>query len=321
MSSAQGYESHSHTPVLLAEVIEGLQVRADGIYMDCTFGRGGHTRALLAKLGPRGRVVAIDRDPQAVAAGRALAAREPRVSVIQASFDRIAALAAEQGVTGKVSGVLFDLGVSSPQLDDAGRGFSFQVDGPLDMRMDPGSGESAAQWLARADAEAIARVLFEFGEERHARRIARAIVARRAEAPIESTRQLAEVVAAAQPAGGRRAGSRGVHPATRTFQAIRIHINRELEALDAALEQVPGILAAEGRLAVISFHSLEDRRVKRFMRARSRGPTAPRGMPVAPPGPPPVLRILGPAIRAGSDEVRANPRARSAVLRIAARLP
>jgi 16S rRNA (cytosine1402-N4)-methyltransferase len=307
---------HAHTPVLLAEVIDGLRVQTDGIYMDCTFGRGGHTRALLEKLGPHGRVVAIDRDPEAVAAGRVLAAEDSRVSIEQANFDRVAAVAAEHQVTGRVNGMLFDLGVSSPQLDDPTRGFGFQDDGPLDMRMDPGSGESAAEWLASAAADDIARVIRDFGEERHARRIARAIVARRAERPIETTRQLADIVAAAQPrSGGRR------HPATRTFQAVRIHVNGELAALEAALEQAPGILAADGRLAVVSFHSLEDRRVKRFMRTHSRGPSAPKGMPVVPEGTAPVLRVVGRAIRAGADEVRANPRARSAMLRIAARRP
>lgn len=307
---------HAHTPVLLAEVIEGLRVQADGIYIDCTFGRGGHTRALLEKLGTRGRVVAIDRDPQAVAAGRALAAEDSRLSIEQANFDRMAAVAAEHQVTGRVNGILLDLGVSSPQLDDPARGFGFQNDGPLDMRMDPGSGMSAAEWLAEAGADDIARVLRDFGEERFARRIARAIVARRAERPIETTRQLADIVAAAQPrTGGRR------HPATRSFQAIRIHVNGELAALDAVLEQAPGVLASDGRLAVVSFHSLEDRRVKRFMRAHSRGPSAPRGMPVVPEGTAPVLRVVGRGIRAGAEEVRANPRARSAMLRIAARRP
>jgi 16S rRNA (cytosine1402-N4)-methyltransferase len=312
---------HTHLPVLLTEVIDGLQVQADGIYMDCTFGRGGHTRALLDMLGPHGRVVAIDRDTEAVAAGRALAVEDPRLIVEHANFDRAASVAAELGVTGKVGGVLFDLGVSSPQLEDVTRGFSFQDDGPLDMRMDQSAGESAAEWLANADDEEIARVLRDYGEERHARRIARAIVAEGNRAPIETTRRLADIVAAAQPRVRGRRGARLKHPATRTFQAIRIHINGELQALDAALEQVPDILAAEGRLAVISFHSLEDRRVKRFMRARSRGPTAPKGMPVVPAGAPPVLRTVGRAIRASSDEVRSNPRARSAVLRIAARRP
>ena len=307
--------TRGHVPVLLAEVIEGLQVRADGIYMDCTFGRGGHTRALLEALGPEGRVIAIDKDPQAVAAGRALMAEEARVSIEHVNFDRLADVAGQRGVTGRVAGVLFDLGVSSPQLDDAARGFGFQEDGPLDMRMDPGAGPSAGEWLAGASAEDIAWVLRTYGEERDARRIARAIVAARAETPIETTRRLADVVSAAR----RRSGGRR-HPATRTFQAIRIHVNDELGALDRALAQVPGVLAPGGRLAVVSFHSLEDRRVKRFMRARSRGPSVPRGMPVAPPAPAPELRTIGRAIRASDDEVRANPRARSAVLRIAERV-
>ncbi len=314
MTDAHG---RAHVPVLLAEVIDGLRVLSDGIYMDCTFGRGGHTRALLERLGSSGRVIVIDTDPEAVAAGRALAAQDARVSVEQANFDRVAAVAAEHHVTGRVDGMLFDLGVSSPQLDDPARGFGFQEDGPLDMRMDPAVGQSAAAWLANAPAEDIARVLREFGEERHARRIARAIVVQRGQRAIETTRQLAEIVAASRP----RAGAGRRHPATRTFQAIRIHVNGELEALDAALEQVPGILAAGGRLAVVSFHSLEDRRVKRFMRAHARPPSAPKGMPVTPAGPPPLLRIVGRAVRAGAEEVRANPRARSAVLRIAERRP
>jgi 16S rRNA (cytosine1402-N4)-methyltransferase len=318
MSNAHG---PAHTPVLLAEVIDGLALQADGIYMDCTCGRGGHTRALLRELGPLGRVVAIDRDSQAVEAGRVLAAQDARVSITHANFDSVGAVAAAQQVMGRVSGMLFDLGVSSPQLDDGSRGFSFQDDGPLDMRMDQSVGASAAQWLAGASQEEIARVLRDYGEERHARRIARAIIERRADAPIETTRRLADIVAGARPRAGVRRGARGKHPATRVFQAIRIHINSELQALDAALAQAPDILAASGRLVVISFHSLEDRRVKRFMRARSTGPTAPRGMPVVPPGAPPVLRLVGRAVRASSDEIRANPRARSAVLRIAARRP
>lgn len=311
MADARG---HTHTPVLLAEVMDALGLRSDGVYMDCTYGRGGHTRAMLERLGPKARVIAIDRDAQAVAAGRRLAAEDARVSIEHANFDRIGAVAAEHRVSGQVAGVLFDLGVSSPQLDDAARGFGFSEDGPLDMRMDTTRGVSAAEWLARAERDEIARVIRDYGEERYARRIARTIIARRAEAPIETTRELAAVVAAAQPPGrGRR------HPATRTFQAIRIQINGELAALDAALEQVPDVLAAEGRLAVVSFHSLEDRRVKRFMRARSRGPSAPRGMPVVPAGDEPTLRTIGRAVRASADEVRANPRARSAVLRVAAR--
>ncbi len=318
MSDAHG---PAHTPVLLAEVIDGLALQADGIYMDCTLGRGGHTRALLRELGPRGRVVAMDRDREAVEAGRVLAAGDARVSVIHANFDSVGAVAAAHQLMGRVNGMLFDLGVSSPQLDDGSRGFSFQADGPLDMRMDRSVGASAAQWLAGASQEEIARVLRDYGEERHARRIARAIIERRADAAIETTRRLADIVAGARPRTGARRGGRGKHPATRVFQAIRIHINSELQALDAALEQAPDILAPSGRLVVISFHSLEDRRVKRFMRARSTGPTAPRGMPVVPPGAPPVLCVVGRAVRASSDEVRANPRARSAVLRIAARRP
>lgn len=308
---------HEHTPVLVAEVLDGLHVRPDGIYVDATFGRGGHTRALLQRLGSGARVIVIDRDPQAVSRARELAATDPRVSVEHADFASIAAVAERHEVSGRVDGVILDLGVSSPQLDDPARGFSFQEDGPLDMRMDPSTGEDASQWLARADETEIATVLRDYGEERHARRIARTIVAAREKTPITGTRQLADLVAAAVPGGGRRAGRR--HPATRTFQAIRIKVNGELDALDAALEALPGILAPGGRVAVISFHSLEDRRVKRFMRAHSRGATVPKGMPVEPAGEPPVLRTIGGAVRAGDAEVRDNPRARSAVLRIAAR--
>ena len=308
---------HGHTPVLVAELLDGLCVRADGVYVDCTFGRGGHTRALLQRLGPRARVIAIDRDPQSVARGRELEAEDARVCVEHANFDSVAAVAEGHGVLGRVDGVIMDLGVSSSQLDDPLRGFSFQENGPLDMRMDPGSGESAAGWLARAGEAEIVAVLRDFGEERHARRVARAIVAARNTTPLETTRQLADIVVRALP-GARRPGRR--HPATRTFQAIRIHVNRELEALDEALAQMPEVLAPGGRLAVISFHSLEDRRVKRFMRAHSRAAPAPRGMPVVPAGAPPTLRLVGRAVRAADAEVRANPRARSAVLRIAARV-
>lgn len=313
--AAGGYE---HAPVLVAEVMDGLAVRADGLYMDGTFGRGGHTRALLARLGPGGRVVAIDKDPQAVACGRALAAEDPRLAVEHGDFAAMTDAAKRHGVHGRLAGLVLDLGVSSPQLDDPERGFSFQSDGPLDMRMDPTTGESAAEWLARAGEAEIASVLKDYGEERHARRIARAIVSARAEAPITTTGALARIVAGAQP-GGRGPGTK--HPATRAFQALRMQVNREPEALASALAQIPELLAPGGRVAIISFNSLEDRPVKRFFRERSRGATAPKGMPVVPEGPAPTLRVIGRAIRAGDAEVRANPRARSAVLRIAERLP
>jgi len=301
-------EAPDHRPVLLEEVLEVLDVRAQGRYVDATYGRGGHARAILARLGPEGRLLVLDRDPEAVAHARARLGADPRVDVAHASFARLGELLDGRGWRGRVDGVLMDLGVSSPQLEDPARGFSFLREGPLDMRMDPAAGESAAEWLARAPEREIARVLRDYGEERYARRIARAIVRAR---PLRTTRELAEVVAAAVP---RREPGR--HPATRTFQAIRIHVNRELEALRAGLEQAVEALAPGGRIAVISFHSLEDRIVKRFLRARARpAPPAP-GLPA----PPPTLRLLGRPRRPGEAEVAANPRARSAVLRAAERL-
>lgn len=307
-----------HEPVLLGACLEGLAVRSDGYYVDGTFGRGGHSAALLARLGPEGRLLAFDKDPEAVAAAEARFGADPRFRIVHGSFTMLARVVAEEERTGKVDGILLDLGVSSPQLDDPARGFSFQSEGPLDMRMDPTAGESAADWLARADEAEIARVLFEFGEERFARRIARAIVARRAEAPLATTRELAELVASAVPTR-----EKGKHPATRTFQALRILINRELDDLDDALAQSVDVLASGGRLCVISFHSLEDRRVKRFIRdnARPAPPPkgAPRGLPIT--APPPRLRAVGKPVYADAAEVDRNPRARSAVLRCAERVP
>jgi len=303
----------SHIPALLDEVLAALAPRTGGLYVDCTFGRGGHARALLARVGPGGRVLALDRDPAAVAVGRELAAGDARLSVVHAPFSRLAELAARHGVHGRVDGVLFDLGVSSPQLDDPGRGFSFREEGPLDMRMDPTCGPSAAEWLARVGERQLAEVLARYGEERHARRLARAIVAARRERPIETTRQLAELVARASPAR-----ERGQHPATRTFQALRIEVNRELDELAAGLEQAAEALAPGGRLAVISFHSLEDRLVKRFIRERTRGPASRAGLPPAP-----VrgarLRAVTRLVRPAPAEVERNPRARSARLRVAER--
>lgn len=310
-----------HRPVLLEETLAGLAVRADGAYVDATYGRGGHAAAIVERLGPQGRLLALDRDPAAVAAARTRFAGDDRVHVEQGDFAMLAGIAARAAPAGGFDGVLLDLGVSSPQLDDPQRGFSFRHDGPLDMRMDPGSGPSAAEWLAQADTDEIIDVLRRLGEERFARRIARAIVRARGERPLETTAQLAELVAAAVP---RRERER--HPATRTFQAIRMHINRELEALDAALEAVPGLLAPGGRLAVISFHSLEDRRVKRFIRhaggAGAGGTRDARGqaLPVtaaAETGP--SLRAVGRPATPGEAERDANPRARSARLRVAER--
>jgi 16S rRNA (cytosine1402-N4)-methyltransferase len=289
-------------------------VRPHGRYCDATFGRGGHTAAILAALGPDGQVVAIDRDPEAIAAGRRKFAGDLRLTLVRGSFDELEQHVRAAGCVGELDGVLMDLGVSSPQLDEARRGFSFMQDGPLDMRMDNEAGHCAAQWLARAGEREIADVLRRLGEERYARRIARAIVAKRAESPIERTGQLAAIVAAAVPTR-----EPGKHPATRTFQAIRIHVNAELEALEVALPQAVRLLAPGGRLCVISFHSLEDRIVKRFIRREEQGDPVYAGLPDVPPHARPRLRRVGGAVMAGEAEVRANPRARSAVLRTAER--
>ena len=304
-----------HRPVLLQEAVEALAVKADGIYMDGTFGRGGHSREILARLGPKGRLLALDRDPEAHAAATALAGSDTRVSVYRAAFSMLERIATEAGVSGRVNGVLLDIGVSSAQLDDARRGFSFIQKGPLDMRMDPDAGDSAAEWLTHAAEQDIAGVIHEYGEERHARRIARAIVAAREAAPLTDTLQLAEIVSRAVPRHDRHK-----HPATRTFQAIRIFINRELEELGACLEQCLRALAPAGRLAVISFHSLEDRMVKRFIRDHARMPEPDPKAPWLMPEGNPVLRAVGKAIQAGEAEVTENPRSRSAVLRVAERL-
>ncbi|WP_127477882.1 16S rRNA (cytosine(1402)-N(4))-methyltransferase RsmH [Sulfurivermis fontis] len=302
-----------HKPVLLAEVLAALRVRPEGIYLDGTFGRGGHAAEILARLGPQGRLLAVDKDPQAVAVAQQRFGADARFTIERGSFTRLGALVAERGWVGKVDGILLDLGVSSPQLDEAGRGFSFRLDGPLDMRMDPESGMSAAEWLAQAAEEDIARVLKEYGEERFAKRIARAIVQARVQAPISRTAQLQEIVARANPAW-----EKGKDPATRAFQALRIYINRELDDLDDFLAQSVDLLAPGGRLAVISFHSLEDRRVKQFIRHQQRGEELPPDLPLTQAQMwQPRLRAVGKKIVAGAAEVAANPRARSAVLRVA----
>jgi len=302
-----------HRPVLLEEAVAALEVRPGGCYVDGTFGRGGHSAAILERLGPEGCLIAFDRDEAAIEYGRERWGGDERLHLVQASFGTLAAEAERRGVKGKVDGVLLDLGVSSPQLDEAERGFSFQLEGPLDMRMDRGSGTSAADWLAQAPEEEIARVLREYGEERYARRIARAIVARRRQVPLRTTRELAELVAAAVPAREKHK-----HPATRTFQAIRIQVNRELDELRRGLAQAVEVLRTGGRLVVISFHSLEDRIVKRFLREQSRGERLPKGVPVTEeqlrPG---ALRLVGGPVRPGEAEVRENPRARSAIMRVA----
>lgn len=296
--------------------MEALQLRPDGIYVDATFGRGGHSAGILERIGEGGRVIAIDRDPEAVASGRAMASADPRLRVWHAPFSALAEVVAAAGCGGRLNGVLFDLGVSSPQLDTAARGFSFQREGPLDMRMDTSTGETAAQWLARAEQGEIARVLREYGEERFAGRIAAAIVRRRVLEPLRTTLELAALIAAAVPAR-----ERDKHPATRSFQAIRIHLNRELQELEGALEQALEALASGGRLAVIAFHSLEDRMVKRFIRVHARGDDFPPDLPVPESALHPRLQAVGKAVRADAAEVAANPRARSAVLRVAEKRP
>jgi 16S rRNA (cytosine1402-N4)-methyltransferase len=295
--------------------LQGLNIKADGCYVDGTFGRGGHSREILRRLGDAGRLLAIDRDAQAVAAADPGMRSDPRFEIIRDEIAHLENIAAERGLLGKVDGLLLDLGVSSPQLDEAGRGFSFRMDGPLDMRMDRDSGISAAEWLSDVDEKSLRKVIAEFGEERFAGRIVRAIVAARSAQPIRRTGQLAELVASVVPAGKKR-----IHPATRTFQAIRIFINHELEQLDAALAASVRLLAHGGRLCVISFHSLEDRRVKRFLRNASREAEQYRGMPSVPEEFRPRMQLVGKAVGASEEEVAANPRARSARLRTAERI-
>ncbi len=297
-----------HQAVLLEEALAGLAVRPEGFYVDGTFGRGGHSRAILDRLGARGRLLALDRDPEAEQAARAIA--DPRFSFVRADFSSLSRVLGER----RAEGMLFDLGVSSPQLDEAARGFSFRRDGPLDMRMDPTRGVSAAQWLAMAEEQQIREVIRDYGEERFAKQIAAAIVAARGREPIERTRQLADLVAKAV-----RTREPGQDPATRTFQALRIHVNRELEEVSLMLPQAAAHLERGGRLAVISFHSLEDRIVKRFLQSASRH-DVPRRLPLREAEiPEPPLRLVGRAVRASEQETRRNPRARSATLRVAER--
>ena len=307
--------SNAHVPVLLGPVLEGLNIRADGCYVDGTFGRGGHSSAILERLTADGRLIAIDRDPQAIASAPEALLSDPRFELIRGESAQLEKFIDERSLCGSVDGVLLDLGVSSPQLDEAGRGFSFLRDGPLDMRMDPDAGISAADWLASVDEKELKRVLKTYGEERSAARIARAIVAARDEAPIRSTGRLADIIAAAAPSSGDR-----IHPATRSFQAIRIVINDELDQLQRALQQSVNVLRSGGRLCVISFHSLEDRLVKRFIRDASREPEQYRGMPSVPDEHRPKLRPVGKLVEASAAEIAANRRARSARLRVAERL-
>ena len=309
--------AYNHVTVLLDEAVAALAVRADGRYLDGTFGRGGHSRLLLRQLGPDGCLLGFDKDPLAIATGQALAAEDGRFVVVQRSFAELGAEVAQRGWTGTLSGVLLDLGVSSPQLDDPERGFSFLNDGPLDMRMDPSRGVSAAEWIATASDEDIARVFKEYGEERFAKRMARAVVQRRAERPFERTADLAQVLTVANPAW-----EKGKNPATRAFQGLRIFINNELGDLEAGLEAALEALEVGGRLVVISFHSLEDRIVKQFMRRHAKGEadTLPRDLPIIPEKFVPRLKLMGKPQYASAEEVKANPRSRSAVMRVAEKL-
>ncbi len=303
----------AHVPVLAQEAVAALAIKSDGIYVDATFGRGGHSRLILERLGAEGRLVALDRDPDAIRAGEAL--QDKRLMLVRSAFSRLGGVLGELGVT-QVDGILLDIGVSSPQLDDATRGFSFRFDAPLDMRMDPESGLSAADWLASAAEEEISEVIRTYGEERFAKSIARALVAAREKEAIRSTGQLANLIAAAV-----KRREPGQHPATRSFQAIRIYLNRELEELSDVLPQCVNALQPGGRLAVISFHSLEDRIVKRFMRDEAMGEQAPARLPIrADMLKPGRLKLIGRAQHASDAEVADNPRARSAVLRVAERL-
>ncbi|MEQ5839872.1 16S rRNA (cytosine(1402)-N(4))-methyltransferase [Paraburkholderia acidicola] len=305
-----------HRTVLLEEAVDALLTRADGVYVDGTFGRGGHSRAVLGRLGEAGRLIAFDKDPLAIATAQQIA--DPRFEIVHESFASLRDALAARGV-GRVSGVLLDLGVSSPQIDDPERGFSFRADGPLDMRMDPTRGESAADWLARATVQELTEVIRDYGEERFAFQIAKALVARRAESdrlgPLVSTGELAEIVANVV-----KTREKGKDPATRTFQAIRIHVNQELAELQVVLEAALSLLEQGGRLVVISFHSLEDRIVKRFMQAHASAPVLDRRLPIrAADLPSPPLKLRG-RVFASDAEVAANPRARSAVMRIAERI-
>jgi len=301
--------------VLAAEALAGLALEAGGYYVDATFGRGGHTALILEELGPEGRLLALDRDPQAIAAGRRRFADEVRLTLVHASFADLGTLVPAHADHRACRGVLFDLGVSSPQLDDARRGFSFRADGPLDMRLDPTHGEPVASWLARASVDEIRQVIATFGEERFARRVAQAIVAARRARPLTRTGELAAVVA-----GAVRTREPGKHPATRTFQALRMYINDELGQLERGLAAALEVLSPGGRLAVISFHSLEDRVVKRFMQRESEVDPALRHLPAIPEEARPRLKIIGRKTRPGEAELARNPRARSALLRVAERL-
>ena len=310
MSNAE----YQHITVLLNEAVDALAVSEDGIYVDGTFGRGGHSRLILSRLGSQGRLIVFDKDPQAIEAAQKLAEQDGRVTVVHDGFSSFQTTLDKLGIE-EIDGALFDLGISSPQIDDGARGFSFRFDAPLDMRMDPTRGMSAAEWIATASEQDLHEVIKNYGEERFSRQIARAIVAQRAENPIDTTRKLAQLVAQ-----NVRTRERGQDPATRTFQAVRIFINRELEEVEAVLPQVMGRLKQGGRLAVIAFHSLEDRIVKQFVKKYSQHPPLPRWAAVKEADLPlPPLKAVGKAIKPGVEETASNPRARSAVLRVAER--
>lgn len=307
--------SGNHETVLKKEAVDSLLIQSDGVYIDATFGRGGHSAAILQQLGPEGRLFVIDRDPEAIIAAEKLRESDERVHVTHGAFSDLQRAAEQAGIEGKALGILFDLGVSSPQLDQAERGFSFLRDGPLDMRMDPTQGISAAEWINKAKETEIADVFYQFGEERHSRRMARRIVEERQKSAITSTGQLAEIVKEANPSW-----EKDKHPATRAFQGLRIFINSEFEEITKGLEQALAVLAVGGRLVVISFHSLEDRIVKKFIAVQTKGDNFPRDLPIPQEMLNPRLKSLGKAIKPGAEEIRANPRARSAIMRVAEKI-
>ncbi|MFT5930088.1 MAG: 16S rRNA (cytosine1402-N4)-methyltransferase [Oceanospirillaceae bacterium] len=316
MNGTKMTQEFNHKAVLLEEAVELLVHDADGIYMDGTFGRGGHSGLVLQQLSPKGRLHAFDKDPLAIAQAQLMVVEDSRLSIAQTSFANLDQVAQQHGCVGQVQGILLDLGISSPQVDDATRGFSFQHDGPLDMRMNPDVGESAAQWLARAGAEEIADVLYHYGEERFSRRMARAVLEYRQQQPITTTKQLAGIIATANPKW-----EKGKNPATRAFQGIRIHINQELKDLEVGLQAALETLAPGGRLVVISFHSLEDRIVKRFMREHAKGDShIPRGLPVTEDQMKRRLKLLGKPRKPSPNEIDINPRSRSAVMRVAEKI-
>jgi len=304
-----------HQSVMLTEALDALNIKPEGIYVDATYGRGGHARAILERLNSQGKLLVLDKDPQALADAAGLAAIDPRVLVCAGSFAQLNEFCQQQEMVNKVNGILFDLGVSSPQLDQADRGFSFMREGPLDMRMDPTTGVSVADWLVTAKVEEIAKILKTLGEERFSNRIANAIVAQRQQQPITTTKQLANLIASTIPITEKHK-----HPATRSFQALRIFINRELEDLQAVLPQTLKILAPMGRLVIISFHSLEDRIVKQFFAQQARGDDFPQRMPITHAQLQPKLRIVAKALKPSVAETTDNVRARSAVLRVAEKI-